>query len=78
MKNSKDYKVFNLYEDDYPPAADGKVESTVSQVSPGSFGPSVTTGGLPGAISKPGEMNIGGSPETPRIPGGDINIGGNK
>lgn len=78
MKNPKGYDVFSLYDDDYPQAAEGKVDPTDSKVPPGNLGPSVSSCGVPGATNKPGEMNIGGKPSSPQKPGGDVNIGGNK
>jgi|YelNatPaOPRAMG01_1025707.scaffolds.fasta_scaffold03973_14 hypothetical protein len=78
MANNKlGYDVISLY-DDFPLAEEGKVDGLPTVVPAGKFGMSVTTIGTPGALNKPGEVSVGGSPETPKKPGGDVNIGGNK
>ena len=79
MAKGKGFDVFSLYED-YPEPQEGKVPSEFlgQKVPAGSFGSSVTTGGSPGPVKSPGEVNIGGFSGGTSKPGGEVNIGGNK
>ena len=80
MKKPKGFEMFNPNAgEEYEFAVEGKVPNEyLGQKTPaGSFGPTVTTGGSPETLNKPGEVNIGGVPGSLNKPGGEINIGGN-